>query len=104
LYQKAKKLVRDITNHTSQRLKVTFEHVYRDNNKIADGTLIQNAPPAAVFDCVLTIAFLCILSYPSALANAAMDGKRSWTTTYDDDDDDDDEETLPPPPPPGLWV
>jgi ribonuclease HI len=64
LYQKAKKLVRDITNHTSQRLKVTFEHVYRNNNKIADGTLIQNTPHAAVFDCVLTIPFLCILSYP----------------------------------------
>ena len=40
--------------------KVTFEHVYREDNKIAD-----------------------------ALANEAMDAKRSWVTTKGDDEDGD---------------
>jgi len=59
-YQRSKELVRSI----QQRCKnmgvafgVTFEHVYREDNKIADG-----------------------------LANEAMDAKRSWTTTKGDAD------------------
>ena len=38
---------------------MTFEHVYREDNKIADG-----------------------------LANEAMDAKRSWMTSKGDSDDD----------------
>lgn len=42
LFQKAKKLVQDIKKHTtSQRLKISFEHVYRSNNTIADGMLLH---------------------------------------------------------------
>ena len=66
VYQLCQKLIHEIkqmdTNST-----VTCDHVYREQNKIADG-----------------------------LANEAMDKKRSWTTTtestVDNNDDDDDDE------------
>jgi ribonuclease HI len=52
LYQRAKKLVRDITNHTSQKLKVTYEHVYRSSNKTADGTLIKQLRTQCLTVCL----------------------------------------------------
>ncbi len=62
-HREAKELITSIQRRC-QDLKssceITFEHVYRTDNKIADG-----------------------------LANEAMDAKRSWTTTKGDDEDHD---------------
>ncbi|CAJ1946468.1 unnamed protein product, partial [Cylindrotheca closterium] len=62
-YRSAKRLLQQIQKEcqqqTGQPCQLTLEHVYRENNKVAD-----------------------------SLANNAMDAKRSWTTKYEEDDEE----------------
>jgi ribonuclease HI len=62
LYQQSQRLIDEIKQCASQecnlRCNISFDHVYREHNKVAD-----------------------------ALANEAMDQRKSWTTTIDDNGD-----------------
>jgi ribonuclease HI len=90
---------------------ITFEHVYRKQNAVADGMsytswcneriiLVEIFLCAAYSTCThLTFFFLTIfrifmatLLFESltALANEAMDAKRTWFTIFDDDENDED--------------
>jgi ribonuclease HI len=83
LYRRAKQLVREIKETAAgKELDVTYEHVYRNANGPADGKHLNGS---ILFDSLFFAHSTLIVL--QALANQAMDAKRSWTTTDEEDGD-----------------
>lgn len=91
LYQEAKALVAEMKQLAP--VKVTFEHVYREDNSVADGKENVWFENRDVDTMLLTRLAQFISS--TALANEAMDTERSWTTIEDDEGSNSDNEAKP---------
>lgn len=69
-------------------LSISFKHVYRVDNKVADGMCLFHL---LCFELSLSLNLRAVVSFfLLGLANEAMDTKRSWTTVTVDSSDEED--------------
>lgn len=71
--------IEDVCKRSSVTLDCTFEHIYRNGNKVADGESYFGE----YYEWI--VAILTFRFFPLELANKAMDAQRSWSEHVDCD-------------------